>query len=278
MKIAILSGKGGTGKTFASVNLACVAQKSVYLDCDVEEPNGHLFFKPQNITKQETSVILPEIDNSKCDGCRKCVDFCKFNALAFVGGKVKVFEEICHSCLGCFLVCPQKAINQKSKPIGTVETGYFKDVKVVTGIMNEGQASGVPIIKDVLKESDDDCLTIIDCPPGSACTVMESIESADYCVIVAEPTIFGVHNFLMVYELVTLLNKPFGVIINKAYDTKNEMEELCNKNRIKIIRQIPYSNELAELTSMGKIATEENEEFKNMFEDILRKIKTEVTG
>lgn len=278
MKIAILSGKGGTGKTFASVNLACVAQKAVYLDCDVEEPNGHLFFNPQNITKQKTTVLLPEINNDKCDGCRKCVDFCKFNALAFVSGKVKVFDEICHSCSGCFLICPQKAIEEKPKQIGMVQTGYFNNVKVVTGIMNAGEASGVPIIKDVLKMSDDDALTVIDCPPGSACTVMESIESADFCVIVAEPTVFGVHNFLMVYELVTLLKKPFGVIVNKVESFENQMKELCDKNQINIIEQIPYSYELAKLTSMGKIAVEKSEEIKKKFVNILEKIKSEVRG
>lgn len=278
MKIAILSGKGGTGKTFASVNLACVAQKAVYLDCDVEEPNGHLFFNPQNITKQKTTVLLPEINNDKCDGCRKCVDFCKFNALAFVSGKVKVFDEICHSCSGCFLICPQKAIEEKPKQIGMVQTGYFNNVKVVTGIMNAGEASGVSIIKDVLKMSDDDALTVIDCPPGSACTVMESIESADFCVIVAEPTVFGVHNFLMVYELVTLLKKPFGVIVNKVESFENQMKELCDKNQINIIEQIPYSYELAKLTSMGKIAVEKSEEIKKKFVNILEKIKSEVRG
>ncbi len=277
MKVAILSGKGGTGKTFTSVNLACVAHRAIYLDCDVEEPNGHLFFKPQNLVKQGTFVLLPEIDESKCDGCRKCVDFCKFNALAFVGGKVKVFNEICHSCSGCSILCSQKAITEKPKQIGTVECGVYKNVKVVTGIMNAGEASGIPIINDVLKMSDKNSVTVIDCPPGSACSVMESIESADYCIIVAEPTVFGVHNFLMLYELVKLLNKPFGVIINKADNPENQMEKLCKENQINILAQVPYSDKLARLTSSGKIAVEEDEEIKNIFSDILEKIKSEVT-
>src|SRR5690554_2122816 len=173
MKIAVLSGKGGTGKTLVSVNLAAINKDAVYADCDVEEPNGHLFFQPNNVIKEEVTVKIPAIDINRCTGCKKCVDFCSFNALAFTK-EVIVFEEICHSCGGCMLVCPTKAISEKDKTIGYIHTGYSKDVKVVTGMMNAGEASGVPIINAILNKIKDDINVFIDCPPGSACVVMDS--------------------------------------------------------------------------------------------------------
>lgn len=276
MKIAVLSGKGGTGKTFVSVNLASVDEKSIYIDCDVEEPNGHLFFKPVNVKKQDVNVLLPQCNSKKCIGCRKCVDFCKFNALAYISQKIKVFPEVCHSCGGCSIMCPANAITETEKNIGCVEIGSHNHIKVVTGILNLGEASGVPVIKQALSQTQDDKLTIIDCPPGSACTVMESIESSDYCIIVAEPTIFGVHNFEMVYELVTLLNKPFGVIINKYENVDNQMEVLCDENQLSVLARIPYSENLAKTTSNGLIATEKDEETFVLFRKILQTIQMEV--
>lgn len=277
MKIAVLSGKGGTGKTFTSVNLACVASCVSYLDCDVEEPNGYLFLKPEDVKKEQVSVLLPDWDEGKCIGCRKCVDFCKFNALAFVKNKLKVFSEVCHSCGGCAIVCPENAIKESPKAVGCIETGKHMQVKVITGKLNVGEASGVPVIKHVLSKSEGDGLTVIDCPPGSACTVMESVASADYCVLVAEPTAFGVHNFLMVQELVELMNKPFGVIINKEDNPENQMEEVCKENNYTVLARIPYSEKLAKLTSLGEIAVESDEKIKKVFEDVLMKIRAEVT-
>ncbi|MGE4354531.1 MAG: 4Fe-4S binding protein, partial [Oscillospiraceae bacterium] len=198
--VAVLSGKGGTGKTLVSVNLASAAGKAVYIDCDVEEPNGHLFFKPEVSSEEDVTVKIPVVDENRCSGCRKCVDFCKFNALAFIKNKPFLFEEVCHSCGGCALLCPEKAISEKETVIGKVRKGLSLGVAVATGIMNTGQASGIPIIKRLLSEipSADAVPVFIDCPPGSACIVMESIKDADYCILVAEPTIFGVHNLSMV--------------------------------------------------------------------------------
>lgn len=147
MDIAVLSGKGGTGKTLLSVNLAAAAEKSVYIDCDVEEPNGHLFFKPENIEIEEVTVKIPYVDKDLCDGCRKCIDFCNFNALALVGEKPFIFEAVCHSCGGCILVCPKSAMFEKNKVTGEIQRGISKNVEVVTGILNTGEASGIPIIK-----------------------------------------------------------------------------------------------------------------------------------
>ena len=278
VKIAILSGKGGTGKTLVSVNLASIAEKSVYIDCDVEEPNGHLFFKPEKVREEIISVKIPVINESLCNGCRKCVDFCKFNALAFIKNKPYVFEEVCHSCGGCMLLCPENAIGEQEKPIGKVQKGVSGNVSVHTGIMNTGEASGIPIIKSLLNESilDEELPIFVDCPPGSACVVMESIKDADYCILVAEPTVFGVHNLNMVYDLVRLFNKPHGVVLNKCLDGENPAETFCTENSIPILGRIPFDNELGSLNSDAKIAARESNRFRALFASLLETVMKEV--
>lgn len=278
MKIAVLSGKGGTGKTLVSVNLAVVAEKSTYMDCDVEEPNGHLFFKPKDVSKEEITVKIPKVDNELCNGCRKCVDFCNFNALALVNGKLIVFEDICHSCGGCILVCPEKALTEKDKNIGKVQKGTFGEVTVWTGILNTGEATGIPIINKLLEENSgkSEEPIFIDCPPGSACIVMESIKDADYCILVAEPTLFGVHNLAMVYELVKLFDKPFGAVLNKCLNEKNPAEEFCRDNNIKILAKIPYDNELGKLNSNAEIVVLKEEKYRQLFYSLLKTVTKEV--
>lgn len=213
MKIACLSGKGGAGKTFVAVNLAYAAGEATYIDCDVEEPNGRLFWKPKQVSSQTVSKLLPEFDAEKCTGCKACVQFCRFHALMYIREKPMVFSEVCHSCGGCQLVCPTGAISEKPKPIGVLETGCSGQVQVISGILNPGEASGVPLIRRALQEATG--LSVLDCPPGSACSVMETVQTADVCLLVAEPTAFGFHNFQMVHELCTLLKKPCAVVINK---------------------------------------------------------------
>lgn len=277
MKIAVLSGKGGTGKTLVSVNLAAAAKKSAYVDCDVEEPNGHLFFKPIDVKQTIISVKIPVIDDDICIKCRKCVNFCKFNALAYINGKIKVFEDICHSCGGCQIICPVKAIEEKDKHIGEVQNGQSNNVSVFTGILDTGKASGTPIIKKLLEDSRDiEDITLIDCPPGSACIVMESIKDADYCILVGEPSIFGVHNLQMVHELVTLFKKPNGVILNKCIDGENPSETFCIDNNIKILGKIPFDRKLGTLNSNGLIAVREDVEYREFFETLLKTVIKEV--
>ena len=271
MNIAVLSGKGGTGKTFVSCNLASAIGKSAYIDCDVEEPNGHLFFKPEKVRSQDVCVKLPQIIADKCNQCRKCTDFCHFNALAFIKEKPMLFRGVCHSCGGCKIVCPNYAIVEKDYPIGVIHTGKHRSVTVRSGMMNMGEESGVPIIRELLKNLP--CKdNVIDCPPGSACTVMESIKDADYCVIVAEPSVFGVHNFQMVYELVKILKKPFGVVINKADGQVNPMQELCEKLKLPVLEQIPFDREIAAQNAAGNIAYETNERAKEIFDRLYSKI------
>ncbi len=279
MNIAVLSGKGGTGKTLLSVNMAAASKSATYIDCDVEEPNGYLFFKPEEIVEENVSVKIPEVDKEFCSGCRKCVDFCKFNALAFIKKAPIVFGDICHSCGGCSLLCPENAITEKDKVIGKIEKGKSQGIDVYTGILNTGEVSGVPIIEKLLEENrtiDNEKLSIIDCPPGSACIVMESIKDADFCVLVAEPTAFGAHNLEMVYELVSLFGKPFGVVLNKCLDGENPSEEFCKEKGIKILGRVPFEKELGELNSNAKIAVRESERYNKLFKNILETVKGEV--
>lgn len=277
MKVAVLSGKGGTGKTLVSVNLASVADDPVYVDCDVEEPNGYLFFQPRGIETEDVTVPVPAVDEKKCTGCRKCVDFCKFNALAFIKNSPIVFEEICHSCGGCVIFCPEGALSERPKKIGEIKKGISNQVTVMTGILNIGEASGVTVIHSLLRTSRYDHNNVfIDCPPGSACTVMESIQGADYCVLVAEPTIFGVHNLAMVYELVKLFGKPHGVVLNKCLDKYNPAEEFCSQMDIPVLGRIPYDNQLGLLNSNALIAARESGQYKELFAGLLGRIVQEV--
>jgi len=277
MKIAVLSGKGGTGKTLVSVNMAAAAEQAVYIDCDVEEPNGHLFFKPEAIAQENISIKIPIVDPARCNGCRKCVDFCKFNALAHTGQKLIIFSEVCHSCGGCALLCPEKALTEKDKVVGEIRRGVSQNVRVVSGILNPGEASGIPIIKKELSyAAEGDGLTVIDCPPGSACIAMESIREADYCILVAEPTLFGVHNLGMVHELVRLFGKPYGVVLNKCLEEENPSEKYCVDQGIPILGKIPFDKEIGRLNADALILAREKEVYRDMFFSLLHRTSKEV--
>lgn len=279
LTIAVLSGKGGTGKTLVSVNLAAAAGTAVYLDCDVEEPNGHLFFKPEITSEETVSARMPLIDYNRCDGCRTCVDFCKFNALAFIKNKPVLFKDVCHSCGGCMLLCPQKAIAEEEKSVGLIQSGMSKQVLVHTGCMDAGEASGIPIIKRLLKKGADEHTrpVFIDCPPGSACSVMESIKDADYCVLVAEPTVYGVHNLRMVRDLVEVFHKPYGVVLNKCLEGRNPAEEFCMEHHIPILGKIPFDGALGYLSSRAGIAARESERFHELFSALLHTVIEEAS-
>lgn len=280
MKIAVLSGKGGTGKTLVSVNLAAVAGNAAYYDCDVEEPNGHLFFKPQNITEEIITVKSPEVDMERCNGCRKCSDFCKFNAIASIQDKAVVFPDVCHPCGGCVLVCPNKAISEIQRPVGKIIRGISDGVCVTTGMLNMGEESGVPIIRAMLQDmkvNQQHEMFLIDCPPGSACVVMESIIDADYCVLVAEPTIFGVHNLAMVHELVQIFNKPYGVVLNKCFEGENPAEIYCTEHQITVLGRIPFDQELGHLNSNSEIVSHVSDKYRTIFTGILNQTKEAIS-
>lgn len=300
MKIACLSGKGGAGKTMAAVNLAAAAGRGTYIDCDVEEPNGRLFLKPENVREITVSSMLPEFDAQKCTGCKKCVEFCRFHALMYVKEKPIVFSEVCHSCGGCMLVCPERAVSEKPKPVGKLEIGTRGNLRVVTGILSPGEASGVPVIREALTQGErigqreweasgkepscgalskpeagleqEEELTVIDCPPGSACSVMESVMDADFCILVAEPTAFGFHNFRMIHQLVTLLGKKCGVVINKQEEPYEPLESFCREQKLPVLARIPYDSRIGQWIARGEVIVEQDEQIRALFAGLLKQI------
>lgn len=276
MIIAVLSGKGGAGKTFVSVNLASVVGPCRYLDCDVEEPNGALFLKPVDETVETVSVMMPVVDPKRCDGCRRCVDFCKFNALASLKGELRIFPELCHGCDGCLLVCPNGALTRGSRPIGSIRRGMAGAVAVDTGVLDVGQVTGVPIVKAMVSAVSKGDTVIVDCPPGSACVVMESIREADYCVLVAEPTIFGLHNLGMIHQLVTAFQKPFGLILNKVYEGDSVVDAYCQQQRIPLLAKLPYDGDAAETLALGELLVQRRPDYRERFEAIHHRILQEV--
>lgn len=277
MNIAVLSGKGGTGKTLVAVNLATAAEQALYLDCDVEEPNGRLFFQPEDTTIENVYTAIPEIRTDLCNGCRRCVDFCRFNALAFIDQRAVLFPEVCHPCGGCQLLCSQEAIGQRQKLVGHIERGKSGQVELYTGVLKLGEESGVPIVRELLRQRAEANpeLTIIDCPPGSACIVMESIQDADYCVLVAEATSFGRHNLEMVYELTQVFGKPCGVVLNKCFDEENPSERFCQEMHIPILERLPYDAYIGTENGAGHILVRQNDHYRQRFTDLLHRINEE---
>ena len=273
MKVAVLSGKGGAGKTLVACGLACAAGRAVYADCDVEEPNGRLFFKPENTVIRPVLRRMPAFDAQKCTGCRKCVERCRFNALVFVKGAPMLFGEVCHSCGVCAYVCPEGAVAEAGLEAGAVESGVRGGIRVVTGELKLGEATGVPVIAAALEEAGDEGTVIIDCPPGSACPVMEAAREAGYCLLVTEPTAFGLHDLRLVVELMRVMGKPCGVVVNKAGAEYAPLEEYLAREGLPVLARIPYSENLAAIVSAGGLAYDEDAQARELFTALLGRIR-----
>lgn len=271
MNIAVLSGKGGTGKTTVSTNLSLLL-KANYIDCDVEEPNGFIFLKPEITDKKEVEIEVPEIDKEKCTLCGKCAQTCKFNALARTKEKIIVFDKLCHSCGACGLACPTEAIYFIKRPIGIIEEGKSGDIFCKRGILNIGEPMAVPILKELLHNLPKKGINLLDSPPGTSCNVVNTLSYADRAVLVTEPTAFGLHDLKMAVELVKGLNIPFGLIINK-YDENNQyLKEYIEDEGIKLLGNIPYKRKIAETYSKGHTLLE-IEEYREAFLKIKENIE-----
>lgn len=256
MKVAVASGKGGTGKTTVAVNLACYIGKAFgaahYYDCDVEEPNGHLFLKPKIEQTEMVTINVPEIDTVTCNACGECVRFCTYNALIRLGNKVMFFPELCHGCGGCNLVCPEKAIRTAQREIGSVRIGAAGTIHFTDGYISIGEAMSPPVIRAVLSHVNEKVNAIIDAPPGTSCPVIAAIRKVDYVLLITEPTPFGLNDLGLALDMVRELGLPHGVVVNRAEDGNCDAEEFCKKKGADVIAGIPESREIASLYSWGK--------------------------
>jgi MinD superfamily P-loop ATPase len=277
MMISVASGKGGTGKTTVATNLALSLKKSQFIDCDVEEPNANIFLKAKIKKSRDVTVSIPEIDKKKCDYCGKCSDFCAYNAIAVVPENVLVFHELCHSCKGCKLVCPKDAINWNFRVVGKVEYGRTNKIDFFHGILNIGEMQSIPVIKQLKRNIDKKKNVIIDVPPGTSCPVIESIKGSDFCILVTEPTPFGLYDLKLAVNVVKHMNIPFGVVINRDGIGFKSVEDYCRAEKIPILLKIPERKEIAHLYSKGIAFTNDNYEWTELFGLLFNKIQEEVS-
>lgn len=279
MIISVASGKGGTGKTTVAVNLALSIENVQFLDCDVEEPNAHIFLKPQIHTRKAAYIPVPEIDLSKCNYCGRCVKVCVYNAIAVFPGQVGqkgralVFAQLCHGCGACSVLCPQDAIKEVNREIGLVELGDSGQIDFVHGNLNIGEAMSPPLIRQVKEHINFKKTVIIDAPPGTSCPVVTSVKGTDFCVLVTEPTPFGLNDLILAVEVLRKLKITFGVVINRADLGNNKTEEYCKQENIPVLMRIPFKKEIAVAYSKGEPIVKAFPEYKKDFQALFERIR-----
>jgi MinD superfamily P-loop ATPase len=276
MKIAVLSGKGGTGKTTVAASLAVALDSCQYIDCDVEEPNGAIFLHPEIEETFPVQVTVPQVDASICDGCGRCAKACQFHALAAVKGMVLQFQELCHHCGACVLVCRQNAIREIEREIGVVEAS--KDRRFWQGRLKVGEPVGIPIIRELKRRMRADVPVVLDCPPGAACAVVQAIDGCDYALLVTEPTPFGLHDLQFAMELVAKMGIPSGVVINKATEGCRMIHEFCESNGIAVRMEIPFSRAIAVDYSRGILPVRQNRELRERFVKLANQVRGALAG
>jgi MinD superfamily P-loop ATPase len=282
--LSIASGKGGTGKTLVATSLALSLkdrQRVQLLDCDVEEPNDHIFLRPVITQKEPVSIPVPEIDEERCTHCGLCAQVCAYNALAVLPDRVMVFPELCHGCGACSYLCPEKAISEVGQETGVVEQGYADSIDFVQGRLNVGEAMATPVIRQVKERANADGLVIIDAPPGTSCPVVESVKDSHFCLLVTEPTPFGFNDLVLAVETVRELGIPLAVVLNRTGTGDKRVEEYCRQQNIPILLTIPLDTKIARLYSKGITLAEGMPETGEMFRslwDEIRKLLDEGTG
>jgi len=276
MVISVASGKGGTGKTLVATNLALALEDTVrvqLLDCDVEEPNANIFLHLPLSHSQPVYISVPKINEGKCTYCGKCAEVCAYNALAVLPEKVLVFAELCHGCGACSYLCPESAITEEGREIGVLEKGNSGSLELVQGKLNIGEPMAPPIIREVKKHIDPKNEVIIDIPPGTSCPVIEAIKDSDFCLLVTEPTPFGLYDLSLAIEVVRKLAIPCGVIVNREGMGNDKVEHYCREQKIPILLKIPLDRNIATLYSRGIPLIEGLPEWRKAFSKLFQNIK-----
>src|SRR4030043_2323573 len=253
MIISIASGKGGTGKTTIAVNLALSLAKGTaqLIDCDVEEPNSHIFLNPSFPMVTSVGILVPRIDESKCTYCSKCAQVCEYHAIAVILKNVLVFDELCHGCGACSYLCPEKAIFEVEREIGIVQEGSADGISFANGVLNVGEPMASPLIRKAKEKIQKDKIVILDAPPGTACPVIETVKGSDFCILVTEPTPFGLNDLELAVGMLEKLGISMGVVINKADIGDRKVWDYCNSRNIPVLLEIPMDRQIAESYSRG---------------------------
>jgi len=274
--IAIASGKGGTGKTTLAANLAWVAASEGrdvwYLDCDVEEPNGHLFLKPQITESGPVTMPVPEVNAEKCTLCGKCAEICQYSAIVCVGKKVLTFHELCHACGGCWLVCPTGAISETPREVGTLEQGRAGRVGFVHAHLGIGEAMVTHVIRTVKRRLPEAGMAILDAPPGTSCPVVETVRGSDHVVLVTEPTPFGLNDLQLAVETVRELGLPLSVVINRSDAGDAQVRNYCLDSGIEILAEIPDDRRVAEAYSRGLMVSDVIPDYRERIRELFEKL------
>ena len=276
MIISIASGKGGTGKTLVATSLALSLrdkEQVQFLDCDVEEPNAHIFLKPLLGSQQMVSIPVPNVNEGKCTHCGKCSEVCAYNAVAVMSEKVLIFPELCHGCGACSYICPESAITEEEREVGVVELGSSGSIEFVHGKLAVGEAMAPPVIREVKKHINRARLVIIDVSPGTSCPVVETVKGSDFCLLVTEPTSFGLNDLALAVDMLGQLSIPCGVVINRDGVGDNRVEEYCQQKDIPILLRIPLDIEIAQLYSRGVNLVEGIPKWQEIFQRLADAIK-----